>query len=125
MQFSLILSFLTKTEGLGTMYLAEPVCDDITATLPLELYSVSFDTQYYSTTQGNILLFIISHFSHIICRKEEAPTSGSRDTNAHGHPPPQSSQPPCSQTDDASLQRFPAIDNSFRTTAIDKVARYP
>lgn len=39
-------------EGLGTVYLAEPVCDDVNTTLPLELFVVTFDTHYYTTSQG-------------------------------------------------------------------------
>lgn len=36
------------------MYLAEPVCDDIRTTLPLELYVILFDSEHYVTTQGAI-----------------------------------------------------------------------
>lgn len=32
--------------------MADPVCDDIHTTLPLELYTVTFDSPYYTTTQG-------------------------------------------------------------------------
>lgn len=41
-------------ERLGTIYLAEPVCDDIRTTLPLELYVILFDSEHYVTTQGAI-----------------------------------------------------------------------
>ncbi len=34
------------------MYLADPICDDANATLPLELHLVTFDAPYYSTHQG-------------------------------------------------------------------------
>lgn len=41
-------------ECLGTMYQAEPVCTDDAQkkTLPLELLSITFHAQYYSTSQG-------------------------------------------------------------------------
>lgn len=32
--------------------MADPVCDDIHTSLPLELYTVTFDSSYYTTTQG-------------------------------------------------------------------------
>jgi eukaryotic translation initiation factor 2-alpha kinase 4 len=37
---------------LGTTYAAEPVCDDIRATLPLEVHIVTFNTRYYTTSPG-------------------------------------------------------------------------
>jgi len=37
---------------MGTVYLAEPVCDDIHTSLPLELVVTVFDSEYYSTSQG-------------------------------------------------------------------------
>jgi len=42
-------------ERLGTVYLAEPICDDIRTTLPLELYVILFDSEHYVTSQGLIL----------------------------------------------------------------------
>jgi translation initiation factor 2-alpha kinase 4 len=33
-------------------HLAEPVCDDVNTTLPLELLVVTFDMHYYTTSQG-------------------------------------------------------------------------
>ncbi|KAF8883813.1 hypothetical protein BD779DRAFT_1674349 [Infundibulicybe gibba] len=38
--------------SLGMVYLADPVCDDINTTLPLELFVVTFESAYYSTSQG-------------------------------------------------------------------------
>ncbi len=32
--------------------MADPICDDIHTSLPLELYTVTFDSPYYTTTQG-------------------------------------------------------------------------
>jgi len=43
---------LTSIECLGTMYLVEPICDDVNATLPLELHVINFESHYYSTIQG-------------------------------------------------------------------------
>lgn len=42
----------SHVEGLGTVYMADPVCDDVNTSLPLELYTVTFDSPYYTTTQG-------------------------------------------------------------------------
>ena len=47
------------TDCLGTIYQAEPICDDIAATLPLEVHLVTFDTQYYTTPQGRKKLNIV------------------------------------------------------------------
>jgi len=47
-----LLYFFAQPERLGTVYLAEPVCDDVNTTLPLELLVVGFDTHYYTTSQG-------------------------------------------------------------------------
>lgn len=38
------------------MYLADPVCEDANATLPLEVHIVTFDASYYATTQGSSVL---------------------------------------------------------------------
>ena len=43
---------MVYTEGLGTVYMADPVCDDVNTTLPLELHVVTFNSQYYTTNQG-------------------------------------------------------------------------
>lgn len=36
-------------------YLADPICDDVHATLPLEAHITTFSSSYYSTSQGMIL----------------------------------------------------------------------
>jgi translation initiation factor 2-alpha kinase 4 len=46
-------------ECLGMTYLADPVCDDVHATLPLEVHIITFVSSYYATSQG-IRLVIIS-----------------------------------------------------------------
>ncbi|KAK2467467.1 hypothetical protein APHAL10511_000322 [Amanita phalloides] len=51
-RFNTVKLFHPRNEGLGTVYLAEPVCDDVNTTLPLELLVVTFDTHYYTTSQG-------------------------------------------------------------------------
>ena len=38
--------------GLGIVYTADPIVDEIVSTSPLELYVVTFESQYYTTTQG-------------------------------------------------------------------------
>lgn len=41
------------------MYQAEPICDDIAATLPLEVHLVTFDSHYYTTNQGRKKLKLV------------------------------------------------------------------
>ena len=43
---------IPNTESLGTIYMADPICDDVNATLPLELYVITFESHYYTTSQG-------------------------------------------------------------------------
>jgi translation initiation factor 2-alpha kinase 4 len=47
------------TDYLGTVYQAEPICDDIAATLPLEVHLVTFDSHYYTTHQGRKKLKLV------------------------------------------------------------------
>ena len=50
---SLFFSLNLSTQAsLGIVYTADPVVDDIVSTSPLELYVVTFESQYYTTTQG-------------------------------------------------------------------------
>ncbi|KAF5357565.1 hypothetical protein D9757_013020 [Collybiopsis confluens] len=49
--FDTVKYFHPRNECLGVTYAADPLCDDVNATLPLELHVVTFDTPYYSTTQ--------------------------------------------------------------------------
>ncbi|KIK54868.1 hypothetical protein GYMLUDRAFT_206162 [Collybiopsis luxurians FD-317 M1] len=51
-RFDTVKYFHPRNECLGVTYAADPLCDDVNATLPLELHIVTFDTPYYSTTQG-------------------------------------------------------------------------
>lgn len=71
---------MRKAECLGTMYQAEPVCEDSEATLPLELLSITFHSQYYSSTQGesNTAMTLIQLFKNEV-RTKEAEVSGERD----------------------------------------------
>lgn len=48
-----MLSYLYSTECLGTVWQAEPVSEDPRTAIRLELLVVSFDSRYYSTTQGS------------------------------------------------------------------------
>ncbi|KAI0320013.1 hypothetical protein OF83DRAFT_1275377 [Amylostereum chailletii] len=50
--FSSVKLFHPKQDPLGVIYQADPLCDDINATLPLEVLVVTFSTPYYSTSQG-------------------------------------------------------------------------
>jgi len=40
--------------------MADPMADDVSPTLPLELYVVTFESPYYSTNQGMPILPILS-----------------------------------------------------------------
>ncbi|KDQ25175.1 hypothetical protein PLEOSDRAFT_1066383 [Pleurotus ostreatus PC15] len=50
--FNSVKIFHPRNEGLGTAYLADPVCDDINVTLPLEVLVYTFESSYYSSNQG-------------------------------------------------------------------------
>ncbi|KAK0199520.1 kinase-like domain-containing protein [Desarmillaria ectypa] len=50
--FDTVKFFHPQNAYLGTIYGADPVCDDVNATLPLELHVVTFDSHYYTTSQG-------------------------------------------------------------------------
>ena len=50
--FFFSLKSLSTQAGLGIVYTADPIVDDIVSTSPLELYVVTFESQYYTTTQG-------------------------------------------------------------------------
>ncbi|KAI0266451.1 kinase-like domain-containing protein [Gloeopeniophorella convolvens] len=52
LHFRAVKLFHPRSDCLGTVYQAEPICDDVTATLPLEVHLITFDTQYYATHQG-------------------------------------------------------------------------
>lgn len=57
--FRAVKLFHPQHDYLGTIYQAEPICDDITATLPLEVHLVTFDTHYYTTHQGRKKLKLV------------------------------------------------------------------
>lgn len=57
----LIFSYI---ECLGTVYLADPICDDVNATLPLEVHVVTFDSHYYTTNQGTSSITCVVGTSH-------------------------------------------------------------
>ncbi|KAJ6607583.1 kinase-like domain-containing protein [Mycena sp. CBHHK59/15] len=50
--FNTVKIFHPRPECLGTIYMADPICDDVNTTLPLQLYVVAFDSHYYTTSQG-------------------------------------------------------------------------
>ena len=50
--FFFSLKSLSTQAGLGIVYTVDPVVDDIVSTSPLGLYVVTFESQYYTTTQG-------------------------------------------------------------------------
>ncbi|KAG2365174.1 kinase-like domain-containing protein [Suillus spraguei] len=51
-RFNTVKMFHPRKECLGITYLADPLCDDVNATLPLEVHTLSFNSDYYTTTQG-------------------------------------------------------------------------
>ena len=62
----LTLCLIYFIEGLGMTYLADPICDDVHATLPLEVHIITFTSSYYTTSQGTARIF--SHvFIILIC----------------------------------------------------------
>lgn len=50
--FHVSLELIRSAECLGTVYLAEPVTDEQSTSLPLEMLSITFLSHYYSTNQG-------------------------------------------------------------------------
>ncbi|KAG9310494.1 hypothetical protein JVU11DRAFT_9640, partial [Chiua virens] len=46
-RFSAVKMFHPRKESLGVTYLADPLCDDVHATLPLEVHTIEFNSQYY------------------------------------------------------------------------------
>ncbi|KAJ6497813.1 kinase-like domain-containing protein [Mycena sanguinolenta] len=51
-QFHAVKIFHPQPARLGTCYTAEPICDDVNASLPLQLHIVTFASHYYITSQG-------------------------------------------------------------------------
>ncbi|KAF9231990.1 hypothetical protein BU15DRAFT_90768 [Melanogaster broomeanus] len=51
-RFSAVKMFHPRRDGLGVTYLADPLCDDVHATLPLEVHAIEFNSDYYVSTQG-------------------------------------------------------------------------
>jgi eukaryotic translation initiation factor 2-alpha kinase 4 len=39
-------------EGVYTVYAAEPICDDVRTSLPLELVVITFEARYYTSPAG-------------------------------------------------------------------------
>ncbi|KAG8220630.1 kinase-like domain-containing protein [Butyriboletus roseoflavus] len=50
--FTAVKMFRPHKECLGVTYLAEPLCDDVHATLPLEVHTIEFNSEYYISFQG-------------------------------------------------------------------------
>ncbi|KAJ7650439.1 kinase-like domain-containing protein [Roridomyces roridus] len=51
-QFHAVRIFHPQRERLGTTYTADPICDDMNVSLPLQLCVVAFASNYYITSQG-------------------------------------------------------------------------
>ncbi|KAJ7163895.1 kinase-like domain-containing protein [Mycena crocata] len=51
-EFHAVKVFHPQPERLGTSYTADPICDDVNASLLLQLYVVTFVSHYYITSQG-------------------------------------------------------------------------
>ena len=50
--FPFSFHWFSPQAGLGIVYTADPIVDEIVSMSPLELYIVTFESQYYTTTQG-------------------------------------------------------------------------
>jgi len=59
LRFRAVKLFHSRQDYLGIVYQAEPICDDIAATLPLEVHLVTFDSHYYTTHQGRKKLKLV------------------------------------------------------------------
>jgi len=59
LHFRAVKLFHPRHDCLGTTYQAEPICDEVAATLPLEVHLVTFDTHYYTTHQGRKKLKLV------------------------------------------------------------------
>ncbi|KAF8124132.1 kinase-like domain-containing protein [Boletus edulis] len=51
-RFNAVKMFHPRKERLGVTYLADPLCDDVHATLPLEVHTIEFSSDYYVSSQG-------------------------------------------------------------------------
>ncbi|KAF8959858.1 kinase-like domain-containing protein [Flammula alnicola] len=51
-KFDTVRLFHPRTAHLGIVYMADPIVDEKVVVPPLELYSVTFESHYYTTTQG-------------------------------------------------------------------------
>ncbi|KAG7085469.1 hypothetical protein E1B28_003030 [Marasmius oreades] len=51
-QFNSIKYYHPRNDGLGVTYAADPICDDFSASLPLQLHVITFETPYYASNQG-------------------------------------------------------------------------
>ena len=51
--FRSVAKLILLKDGLGVVYMADPMVDDVGATLPLELYVVTFEDAYYSSNQSS------------------------------------------------------------------------
>ncbi|KIJ08240.1 hypothetical protein PAXINDRAFT_18613 [Paxillus involutus ATCC 200175] len=48
MRFNAVKMFHPRKECLGVTYLADHLCDDVRATLPLEVHTIEFNSEYYA-----------------------------------------------------------------------------
>ncbi|KAH9487410.1 eIF-2-alpha kinase GCN2 [Psilocybe cubensis] len=51
-KFNTVRVFHPRVSHLGLVYMADPVVDDFSTATPLELYVVTFEEHYYTTSQG-------------------------------------------------------------------------
>ncbi|KAH9943970.1 hypothetical protein B0H21DRAFT_747282 [Amylocystis lapponica] len=77
--FNKVRLFHPRQDCLGTMYQAEPVAEDSHATAPLEMLSITFVSQWYSSNQGRKKLkqleSEIQRLTPVLAVKFIAPTS--------------------------------------------------
>jgi len=61
-------SDISPLDPLGIVYKADPICDDVNLTLPLEVHALTFESAYYSSTQGKKKLRQIEAELQRLCR---------------------------------------------------------
>jgi translation initiation factor 2-alpha kinase 4 len=59
---------IPPVDPLGTIYKADPICDDVNLTLPLEVHALTLESSYYSSTQGKKKLRSVEAELKRLCR---------------------------------------------------------
>lgn len=75
-RFEYVRLLMPRREGFETVYVADPVCDDVRTKLPpLEAHVVKFESAYYSSTLGTSTSMSLTGWARRLtawdCRPEE------------------------------------------------------